>query len=333
MSNLSGTSPNTYFPVPAAYFGMVLGLVGLGSAWRFAALHNGMSSLPGEGLMALGTLVWAALSCVFVYKWLFRRDAALAEVRHPVQGCCVSLFPCAGMLVGLAVVPYSRSAALWFIVPGAIGQLAFAVWRSAGLLRGRHTPEAATPAQYLPAVAGNLISAITLGSAGCSEWGVLFLGAGFFAWLSLESTTLARLRTLGELPAPQRPLLGIQIAPPLVACTAYLAVNGGVPDLFAQALYGYGLLQLLFMIRLWRWIFEQPFSPAFWSFSFGIASLAAAGLRLAVHDPEGPFGLLAPLLFLFANLVIGLLILATLLRIFQGRFVVPPPSGPCRPVL
>ncbi len=328
MNSPSVTSPNTYFPVPAAYFGMVLGLVGLGAAWRFAALYNGMSSLPGEGFMALGVFVWTALTCVFAYKWLFRRDAALAEARHPVQGCCVGLFPCATMLAGLALVPYSRTAALWFIVSGAIGQSAFAVWRSAGLLRGRHTPEAATPALYLPAVAGNLISAITLGSAGCPEWGILFLGAGFFSWLSLESATLARLRSLGELPAPQRPLLGIQIAPPLVACTAYLAVNGGVPDLFAQALYGYGLLQLLFMIRLWRWICEQPFSPAFWSFSFGVASLATAGLRLAAHDPQGPFGLLGRPLFLFANLAIGLLILATLIRIVQGRFVVPPPPGP-----
>lgn len=65
----------------------------------------------------------------------------------------------------------------------------------------------------------------------------------------------------GELPKPVRPTIGIQLAPPLVACTAYLSVNGGVADIFAQVLFGYGLLQLIFLARLLVWTFEQPFSP------------------------------------------------------------------------
>lgn len=315
-----------YFPIPAAYFGMVLGIIGMGSAWRFAALHWGMPVAVGESLMALGCVVWLALTCVFLYKWLFRRDAALAEVRDPIQCCFISLFPGTMMLVGVAAAPYSRMLALGLVLLGTLGQLAFAAYRSAGLWRGLHSPEATTPGIYLPTVASNLISAIALGSLGYGEWGYLFLGAGIFSWLSLEPVILARLRTLGELPKPVRPTIGIQLAPPLVACTAYLSVNGGVGDIFAQVLFGYGLLQLIFLGRLLVWTFEQPFSPAFWSFSFGVSALAGAALRFLAHKPDSAIAMLSWPIFIFSNIVIALLLLGTLLRMVQGRFLLPRPT-------
>lgn len=61
---------------------------------------------------------------------------------------------------------------------------------------------------------------------------------------------------------------GIQLAPALVACSAYLAINDNHIDFFAKMLLGYGLLQLLFMLRLIPWFVKQPFSLPFWSFSF-----------------------------------------------------------------
>lgn len=316
-----------YFPIPAAYFGMVLGIIGMGAAWRFAARQWGLPVAVGESLMALGSAVWLALACVFIYKWLFCRAAALAEVRDPVQCCFISLFPGAMMLVGVAAAPYSRTLALGLVLLGTLGQLAFAAYRSAGLWRGRHSPEATTPGIYLPTVASNLISAIALGSLGYGEWGYLFLGAGIFSWLSLEPVILARLRTLGELPKPARPTIGIQLAPPLVACTAYLSVNGGVGDIFAQVLFGYGLLQVIFLARLLVWTFEQPFSPSFWSFSFGVSALAGAALRFLAHKPDSAIAMLAWPIFIFSNIVIALLILGTLLRIAQGKFFLLRPAA------
>ena len=45
-------------------------------------------------------------------------------------------------------------------------------------------------------------------------------------------------------------------------------------------LFGYGLLQLLFMLRLLPWYMSQPFNASFWSFSFGVSALATTGLHL-----------------------------------------------------
>ena len=55
---------------------------------------------------------------------------------------------------------------------------------------------------------------------------------------------------LAELPAPLRPTLGIQLAPPVVGGVAYLSVTTGTPDLLAYAMLGYGVLQALLLLRL-----------------------------------------------------------------------------------
>lgn len=322
---LESFPPIKTFPIPAAYFGMVLGISGMGTAWRMAAKIWQISTLWGECLMLLAGVVWLALAITYIAKWIWYRPAALAEVNDPIQCCYISLFPATTMLIGAGIYPYFHTVALWFVVVGTIGQLGFAAYRSAGLWRGLHSQEATTPGVYLPTVSGNLISAICLGALGYKEWGILFFGAGIFSWLSLESVILQRLRTMGALPNPLRPSIGIQLAPPLVACEAYLFVNGGHTDIFSQILFGYGLLQLIFLLRLLLWTFEQPFSVSFWAFSFGISALSVSSLHFFIENPESVVGQMAIPIFIFSNGVIALLILGTLLRIIQGKFLLSTP--------
>ncbi|MGV8893660.1 MAG: hypothetical protein ACOH2K_12110 [Burkholderiaceae bacterium] len=48
-------------PLPASFFGMVLGFSGLGQAWRVAVPLWRMPQWVGEGLLLLAALVWFAL--------------------------------------------------------------------------------------------------------------------------------------------------------------------------------------------------------------------------------------------------------------------------------
>jgi len=75
----------------------------------------------------------------------------------------------------------------------------------------------------------------------------------------------------------------IQFAAPAVGAVAYLSVGGGAPDIFAYALIGYALLQALILIRLLPWLGQAALSPAWWSFSFGAASLPTAAMKLVAH--------------------------------------------------
>ncbi|WP_318356795.1 dicarboxylate transporter/tellurite-resistance protein TehA [Enterobacter sp.] len=307
--------------LPAGYFGMVLGIIGMGFAWRYASTIWPVTHRVGDGLVMLATLIWALLALAFLTRLLRFPHSVIAEIRHPVMSSFVSLFPATTMLVAIGFVPWYRPASLVLFGIGVSIQLAYAAWQSAGLWRGLHPEEATTPGLYLPTVANNFISAMACGALGFHDAGIVFLGAGIFSWLSLEPVILQRLRSAGELPVPQRTSLGIQLAPALVACNAWLSVNGGEADTLAKMLFGYGLLQLLFTLRLLPWYLTQPFNATFWSFSFGVSALASTGLHLGHSVGPGFFHTLALPLFLFTNLIIALLMLQTLKLLLQGKLL------------
>jgi tellurite resistance protein TehA-like permease len=229
--------------VPAAFFGIVLGVAGLGSAWRAAHQVWHLPAMVGEALMALATMIWALLLLLFILRWILARDESLGEAHHPVQWC--------------------------------------------------------------------------------------FIGLAGVSAIAIESVLLHRLYTVTTLPIALRPKLGIQLAPPTVGAVAYLSINGGVPDMVAHVLVGYGLLMALLLLRLLPWIMEQPFSVSYWGFTFGATALAIAPIRMAGHGDTGAVSLLAPYLFAGANIVVGLVFVATLHLIIQGRLL--PQAAPATP--
>lgn len=303
--------------LPAGYFGMVLGIIGMGFAWRYASQVWPVSHWIGDGLVILAMVIWGLLTLAFISRLLRFPHSVLAEIRHPVMSSFVSLFPATTMLVAIGFVPWYRPLA---IVLFSIG--AYAAWQTAGLWRGEHPEEATTPGLYLPTVANNFISAMACGALGFNDAGLVFLGAGVFSWLSLEPVILQRLRSCGELPTVLRTSLGIQLAPALVACSAWLSVNGGEGDTLAKMLFGYGLLQLLFMLRLMPWYLSQPFNASFWSFSFGVSALATTGLHLGHGSESGFFHTLAIPLFIFTNFIIALLLIRTFALLMQGKLLI-----------
>jgi tellurite resistance protein len=115
------------------------------------------------------------------------------------------------------------------------------------------------------------------------------------------------------------------MAPAFVACSAWLMLNGGQADVFAKLLFGYGLLQTLFMIRLIPWYSAQPFNPSFWSFSFGVASLATTTLKLGHGSPDGALYWIAFPLFIACNLVIGILMVKTFMLLVRGKLIIREP--------
>jgi len=305
--------------IPASYFGIVLGLSGLGGSWRFAAQVWHLPSIVGETIALASVAVWALLLTLFVLKWLVVRPDASAEVVHPVQCCFIGLAGVATLLAAGGLLPYARGTAEIMVAAGALFTLLFGVWRTGGLWQGGRDPASSTPVLYLPTVAGSFVTAILLSAIGFPGWGRLFFGAGLFSWLAIESVLIHRFYTAPAMAEALRPTFGIQIAPAPVGLAAYLSVNPGPPDLFAYMLLGYGLLQTLVMIRLLPWIRKQPFATSYWAFTFGITALATDPLRMVARGETGPAADLAPYLFVFANVVVGLATLGTLWQVIRGR--------------
>ena len=165
-------------------------------------------------------------------------------------------------------------------------------------------------------MATNFTSASSLALLGYQDLGYLFLGAGMIAWIIYEPVLFQRLRVL-QIEPQFRPTMGIILAPAFVGSSAYLSLNGGEIDLFVKLLWGYGFLQMFFLIRLFPWISEKGMNIGFWSFSFGLASLANGAVSFVHHNVLSG---LANGAFIFANLMISGLVLMTLVKLLKGQF-------------
>ena len=315
--------------VPASMFGIVLGLAGLGGCWRLAHRAWGLPAAIGEIILGLAVIIWALLILLYAGKWLTAPEEARAELGHPVQCCFVGLIGVATMLTGNALLPYARPLTFVLFAAGLVFTLGFALWRTGLLWQGEREAADTTAVLYLPAVAGSFVAATSAGGLGLPGWGSLLFGMGFFSWLAIESVLLHRLYTGPRMAVALRPTLGIQLAPPVVGAVAYLAVTPGLPTTLVHGLLGYGIFLALLLLRLTPWIREQPFAPSYWAFSFGGTALAATPLIMLLHGDNGAIAVVAPILFVAANILVAVLAVGTVRLMVQGRLF-PKPAAPAR---
>ncbi len=304
--------------IPASFFVMVLGLSGLGQAWRIAAHLWQLPALIGESLLLLAGMVWAVLLLTYCLQAIRHFELVKAEFLHPVQGGTPALLGVSTLLIVLAVLPYSLTAAWLLTIAGISWHLVFSLWHTGTLWQGGRDTLDTAPTLYLPTVAGNFTSAAALGALGHADWGWLFLGAGVFSWLALESLIIQRLWHPKTMPVAQRPLLGIQFAPPVVCAMACLMLIPGSTEPWLLMLWGYGLFQLLLGLRLGRWLGAQAFAPSYWAYTFGVAATTVSGLKLAAAGLPSAQWLAIPI-FAGANLFIGYLAFRTVQLLLRGQ--------------
>jgi tellurite resistance protein len=310
--------------LPSSLFAIVLGLAGLGAGWRAASAVWGVPGFIGEAVLAAAGLVWLILAVGFVARCLVNVEAVAAELAHPVQCCFVGLVFVATLLMVGAVRPYSQALAWGLLAVGLVGHLVYIAWRVGGLWLGTLPAPMITPVLYLPLVAGNFAATIALGAVGLPEVGFLFFGAGMLSWLAIESTIWSRFFSHEPMAPAIRPLIGIQLAPPVVGLVAWLAVTAGTPGPFDYALLGYGLMLLLVIARLLPWVAENGFAPSWWAFSFGLTAAPLSAILLVGRGAPPVIGWIALALFVLANAAIAALAVATLVRLAQGRLVPAP---------
>ncbi|AUT73081.1 dicarboxylate transporter/tellurite-resistance protein TehA [Paraburkholderia hospita] len=307
--------------MPASFFGIAVGSLALANAWRVAARiwHLPAGIVDTLTFVALG--VWVIVLAAYARKWFVQRSQARAEWEHPLQSSFVGLGSTASLLASIALANYSRTAGLVVFAVAAVAQLAVGVHLQGRIWQGGRDPELTTPAIYLPAVAPSFVAATASATFGWQQMGMLFFGAGLLSWLAIESLILHRAAVHTPLPEAQRPLLGIQVAPPVVGGVAYMSITHGAPDLFAFALLGYGLYQALLMLRLLPWIRRQPFAPSYWAFTFAAAALPTLAMRIVERGATGEVEWLAVGLFIVSNGVIGLIAWKALRAWIGGRLV------------
>ena len=321
-----GIDMNRQLPlVPASFFGIVLGTVGLGDCWRASHEAWGTSTVISDTIMTVAVVVWVVLVVLYAAKWILRTDVALAEFSHPVQSCSIGLVAVTTLLMAYLADGWSRPLALVLFAVGASGQLLYGCYFTANRLKGGQDALTISAAIYLPTVAGNFVSAFAAAYIGLHALAVLFFGAGVLSWLMIESQVGFRMAFSPRAAGPMLPAMGILLAPPVVGCEAYLFIDQGRPGTFALALVGYGLF--LFFVLAWSLpavVAAQPFSAAYWAYSFGVTSLAFDLILMHARGLGGFFDWISIVGLVVANAAVAILAVGTLVLLGKGKLIPKP---------
>jgi tellurite resistance protein len=318
-SNQTDEKRLTLLAVPANFYSIPFGLVGLADVWRFAGDLFGLPASISAVLFLVAGGVFLVLLASFVAKLVLAPATIASELRHPVLGPFSSLLPISGMLLALGLQPYAPGAALvvfWicFLATALLGGWLTGQWIVAELDSDKFHPS-----YILPTVAGGLLGGECAASFGLQGLGWMSFGVGMISWIVLGSLTLNRLFFRPALPSALIPTLAIEIAPPVVAGNTYFVLTGGRVDLFAYILAGYAVLMALVQLRLVPLYLKLAFTPGFWGFTFSYAAAAGFALRWIgiAHPPASAFLGLAVLTSI--SLLIGGITVRTLFALAQGK--------------
>lgn len=305
------------FPLPTGYFGIPLGLAALSLAWFHLENLFPVARMVSDVLGIVASAVWILFILMYAYKLRYYFEEVRAEYHSPVRFSFIALIPITTMLVGDILYRWNPLIAEVLIWIGTIGQLLFSTLRVSELWQGGVFEQKSThPSFYLPAVAANFTSASSLALLGYHDLGYLFFGAGMIAWIIFEPVLLQHLR-ISSLEPQFRATIGIVLAPAFVCVSAYLSINHCEVDTLAKILWGYGFLQLFFLLRLFPWIVEKGLNIGLWTFSFGLASMANSATAFYHGNVLQGVSIFA---FVFSNVMIGLLVLMTIYKLTKGQF-------------
>ncbi|MFS7187296.1 SLAC1 anion channel family protein [Serratia proteamaculans] len=308
--------------LPVALFGSVMGLAGLGQAWRMAHTQWGTPLWIAQIISGVAVIVFVLLVVAYAIKAATGFEHVKAEFTHPIAGALFGTPLISALLLPaiLAEISMPLARTLWIL--GAIGMTVFA-WLMAGRWIGiRQQRVHAVPAWIVPLV-GMLDIPLAVPALHFTEpphaLMVLGLSVGLFFAIPLFTIILSRLMFEEPMPAAMSPSLLIMLAPFAVGFSAYVITVGHV-DLFAEGLFALTLLLLTVLLSRLRDLRHCcPFRVSWWAVSFPLSAAAGAGLRYAAFAQAIWADAIAVALLALATTVIAALFIRTITGIVRGE--------------
>ncbi len=316
---LTRTSTTSIKNLPINLFGSVMGLAGLGLAWRLSGQFYGYGAVLGEVLGGLAGLVFVLLTLSYLTKWIKHPETVRAEFNHPIASNFFGTVTIALLLLSAVAAPHNQSLgqALWVL--GSLLTVLLAGLLVSRLLSGDQDQLHVVPAWLVPGVA-SLDIAVTgahMPMKWAPEFNLLAVAIGTVLALIFYTRIFSRLVHQTTLAKGMVPSLMILIAPFEVGFLAYVNMFG--TDRFASVLFYFGLF--LFVVLSFK-VFRRdvPFGPSWWAISFPIAALSNAALTYAHAQDNTLLTIIAAVILLFLTAVLAVLVVKTLTRLFSGKF-------------
>lgn len=263
--------PPRFARMPPAVFPALLGVLGLGLAWRRALVAFGQGQDPADLILGMAALLWAFAVFAYLAK-LRQRAGTLAEDLRVLPGRSgLAAASMGGMAVAAALAPLAPLAAQLLLVASLATHAALAVMLVTILRRLPAQARPVDPAWHL-SFTGFIVGGVAACDLGWTPLADLLLFAtlpvaaliwGASLWQFLRADT----------PPPLRPLLTIHLAPAALFATVAALLGH---DAVALASLGLGgALALALLVRL-RWLTAAGFSPMWGAFTFPLAAYTSA---------------------------------------------------------
>jgi tellurite resistance protein len=272
--------PGLFRRTPPAIFPPILGLFGLGIAWRRGQGAFGLPEAPVEGLLGAVTLLFLFALLAYGAKVAMRPRVLTEDFRTLPGRAGLAALTMSLMMLAAVLLPYVPRGAAWVLAGGVVLHALVAAAALRIFLAGPEEARAVTPVMHLTFV--GLINA----PLAAVPLGMTFVATGIF-WYALAAALAVwalALRPLitGAFPPPLRPLQAIHLAASSLLGSAALLL--GLPVL-GHVLAAFSAVLFVLLVLRARWLTEAGFS-GFWSaFTFPIA--AFAGLLFLTAESLG----------------------------------------------
>ena len=270
--------------MPPAIFPSIMGLFGLGMAWRRAAGTFAVPDAIGEVLLGATALLFLFSLIAYASK-ILRRPSAIAEELRILPGRTgVSAMVLCIYLLSIALAPYAQEAARAVLMAGFALHLILVALLVYVFATGPAEQRKVTPVWHLSFV-GFIVGALAAMSFGLESLALILFALNAVLAALVWSVSLDQI-VRADVPAPLRPLLAIHLAP--IALLGLVALGLGL-EVVATGCAGVAALLLGWLALRARWLTEWGFSALWGAFTFPLAATAALWVSLGGiwHIPGG----------------------------------------------
>jgi tellurite resistance protein len=310
----------------ANLFAVAFGLAGLAQAWSTVTKQAGAPDWPGDALWILTAMVWLVTLAAYLSDVAAHRRWT-TEVSDPTFGPFTALIVIVPMLLGVRLAQETRGAGEVVFWCSAVLVVLGGAWTTGDWIICEGDIRRWHPGYFLPTSAGGLLAGGASAALGFDTLSRVLFGLGVTSFVVLTSIISLRLYVVPSLPPPLLPTIAIDLAPPVVAGSAWFAINGDKVDTAEAVLAGLSVLTLLVQFRLIPLYRRAQFSPGFWAFSFSFAAAVTYGVQwLAAEHVHGRTAIAYALVGI---LTAGFVLLAarTITGLIHGTFLPRVPVG------
>jgi tellurite resistance protein len=323
MTSTVDSSPATWIDyTPPGLFASVMGIAGLGLAWRKAHEVIGVQQFIGEIILLVAAAVFVVVATLYGIKAIRGSAQFKSDMVHPVRANFVPAATIGILLLSTAVIPYNRIAGELLWIVGTAGHLFLAIRIIRRWMGEPYEINTVNASWFIPVV-GNIIVPISGMRLGYVETSWMLFSFGLIFWLLLFTIVLYRKLFHDPIPAKLMPTFAILVAPPAIGFVSYMALNGGQIDALARILYYVALLLAAIVVSLFPKLVKIPFGLPWWAYTFPMDALAIASLIYAGATRASGVEMVASVALALATMINIWVAYKTVRAIQAGHVFVP----------